>query len=109
MTVFFRRLSAALVAVSMLGVFGADEAFAQRSVVAPAGGVSSTTAPSNGEGTPSGGSGNLTTTRVGPSGVSPMAGAGVAPAAASTYAAPRRHRARHHRRHRAARSAAQSN
>jgi len=60
----------------------------------PAGGTSSTTAPSNSEGTPAGGTGAVGSTRVGPSGDAP-----------STMTTARHRRARHRTRH-AARPAA---
>ncbi len=112
MTHLFRRLSAAALALSLLGTVGAEDVFAQTARVAPAGGTSSTTAPSNGEGTPSGGTGNLSTTRVGPSSVAPMAAPATPMASPSTpYTAPRRRRARHRRavRHTAPAPAATSN
>ncbi len=62
-----RRLCAALAAAGMVAALGADPVFAQGATVGPAGGIPSTTAPSNSQGTPSGGTGNLSTTRVGPS------------------------------------------
>ncbi len=43
-----------------------------QATVGPAGGIPSTTAPANGEGTPAGGTGTLSTTRVGPSTTRPV-------------------------------------
>lgn len=91
-----RRFSFMLLAATV----AAGPAFAQVTpgspTVGPAGGVSSTTAPSNSEGTPAGGTGVIGTTRVGPSSTSSTPSA----------SAPRRraHRIRH-RAHRAARPA----
>lgn len=62
-----RRFSFVLLAAAV----AAGPAFAQVTpgspTVGPAGGVASTTAPSNSEGTPAGGTGVIATTRVGPS------------------------------------------
>ena len=67
-----RRLASALIAAAVIGsmVFE-DAAFAQAPTVGPAGGVATTTAPANGEGTPAGGTGTVQTTRVGPSTTAP--------------------------------------
>lgn len=110
MSIVTRRLSAALIAAAVFATLSIEPAFAQYSPgapVGPAGGVGSTTAPSNSQGTPSGGTGTLSTTRVGPS--------TTAEQPAAVRAAPTRHRARelrrhrHHRRHhRAAQTGAQS-
>ena len=74
MATLTRRISSALLAAAMVAGLAAEPAFAQitpgASTVGPAGGVGSTTAPSNSEGTPSGGTGNIGSTRVGPSGMS---------------------------------------
>ena len=63
---FARRLACVMMAAAIAAPLLADSAFAQ-ATVGPAGGINSTTAPSNSEGTPSGGTGNIGTTRVGPS------------------------------------------
>ena len=98
-----RRVTSALLAAAML-ISLAPVASAQVTpgapTVGPAGGVSSTTAPSNGQGTPAGGTGVISTTRVGPSGVTPATPMAAPPAASPTDAAPaprpRRHRRRRH-------------
>ncbi len=88
-----RRFSVALLAAVMAGGLVAEPAFAQvtpgGALVGPAGGTASTTAPSNSEGTPAGGTGVISTTRVGPGGD------------AATPARARSHRHRHRARHRA--------
>jgi len=93
-----RRFSHALLAAAMVAGLAAEPAFAQvtpgGALNGPAGGTASTTAPSNSEGTPAGGTGVIGTTRVGPSGE-----------AASTTTARRHRRARRRTRH-AARPAA---
>ena len=62
------RRNMSVVAAAVLALsFAAEPVFAQ-ATVGPAGGVGSTTAPSNSAGTPAGGTGVLSTTRVGPSG-----------------------------------------
>lgn len=67
-----RRLAAAFIATAVIGSMAIDDAaFAQAPMVGPAGGVATTTAPSNSEGTPAGGTGVVGSTRVGPSGVAP--------------------------------------
>ncbi len=92
-----RRFSLALLAAALAGGLAAEPVLAQvtpgGAVVGPAGGTASTTAPSNNEGTPAGGTGVISTTRVGPGGD------------AATPARVRRHRHRHHARHRAQRAA----
>lgn len=64
-----RRISSVLLAAALIGSL-AEPALAQVSpgmpTVGPSGGTSSTTAPSNNEGTPAGGTGNIGNTRVGP-------------------------------------------
>ena len=95
MSMFTRRIASAAIAAAVIGSMILEpSAFAQAPTVGPAGGVATTTAPSNSEGTPAGGTGTLGTTRVGPSGVAPYA---------ATQAEPvvRRRRARRIRRHRA--------
>ena len=82
-----RRFSAVLLAAAV----SAGPAFAQATpggpTVGPAGGVASTTAPSNSEGTPAGGTGVIGTSRVGP---------GTTRASAPRHHVRRvRHRARH--------------
>ena len=67
MTSLNRRLSVAACAVAIGLSLAAEPAFAQ-ATNGPAAGVGSTTAPSNSEGTPAGGSGTVANTRVGPSG-----------------------------------------
>lgn len=66
-----RRISSVLLATAMVASL-AEPALAQVSpgaaTVGPAGGTPSTTAPSNNEGTPSGGSGVIGQTRTGPGG-----------------------------------------
>ena len=97
MSMFTRRIASAVIAAAVIGSMALEpSAFAQSPTVGPAGGVTSTTAPSNSEGTPSGGTGTLGTTRVGPSGVAP------AVPYAETQPAPvvRRRRVRRTRRHR---------
>jgi len=86
-----RRLSHVLFAAAMVAGLAAEPAFAQ---VTP-GGTGSTTAPSNSEGTPAGGTGAVGSTRVGPSG----------DAASTTTARRHRHRHRRHRTRYAARPA----
>ena len=86
------RISAALLASALFASMAAEPAFAQTSRVGPAGGTSSTTAPSNSEGTPSGGTGVISTTRVGPSTLAPTA------STPDTVAPRRPRRVRHHRR-----------
>lgn len=74
MSMFTRRIASAVIAAAVIGSMILEpSAFAQAPTVGPAGGVSTTTAPSNSEGTPAGGTGTLGTTRVGPSGVAPAA------------------------------------
>lgn len=94
-----RRFSFALLAAVMVGGLAAVPVYAQvtpgGALVGPAGGTPSTTAPSNNEGTPAGGTGVIGTTRVGPGG----------DAATLARARRHRHRARHRARH-AARPAA---
>lgn len=91
-----RRFSSALLAAAMVAGLAVEPVFAQvvpgGALNGPAGGTASTTAPSNSEGTPAGGTGVLGTTRVGPG--SP----------ASTARATPRRRVRHAR-HRARRTA----
>lgn len=100
-----RRLSSMLLAVAVAAGLCAAPAFAQVTpgapTVGPAGGVASTTAPSNSEGTPAGGTGVVGTTRVGPSSTGPSS---VSPGSTGV-SAPRRHVRRV--RHRARRAAAQ--
>ena len=64
-----------LIAAAVLASLAVDPSFAQVNpsgpTVGPAGGVATTTSPSNSEGTPAGGTGVVGTTRVGPSGVAP--------------------------------------
>lgn len=86
-----RRFSFMVLAVAV----AAGPAFAQVTpgspTVGPAGGVASTTSPSNSEGTPAGGTGVIATTRVGPG-------------STAGTPAPRRHVRRvRHRTHRTAR------
>jgi hypothetical protein len=96
-----RRFSSMLLAAAAAAGLSAGPAFAQVTpggpTVGPAGGVASTTAPSNSEGTPAGGTGVIGATRVGPSST----------ASTGTSVAPPRHHARRvrHRAHRAARPA----
>lgn len=61
-----RRLASAFIAVAVIGSMAMDDALAQAPTVGPAGGVATTTAPANGEGTPAGGTGTVATTRVAP-------------------------------------------
>jgi len=92
MTSMTRRFSSALLAAAMVAGLAAEPAFAQvtpgGALTGPAGGTGSTTAPSNSEGTPAGGSGALGTTRVGPSSTMPS----------TANPAPVRRRIRHARR-----------
>ncbi len=85
-----RRISSGLLAFAMVAGLAAEPAFAQvtpgGALNGPAGGTATTTAPSNSEGTPAGGTGAVGTTRVGPGSTS-----------ASPAPAPRR-RVRHTRR-----------
>lgn len=104
MTPLFRRLSIALVAATLVAAVATDDAFAQGATVGPAGGIPSTTAPSNGQGTPSGGTGTLSTTRVGPATTATMPTATTAAPRSTTHR--RRH---HHRRHHRARAHAPAN
>ncbi len=67
MTSINRRLSAAACALVIGLSFAAEPAFAQ-ATNGPSAGVGSTTAPSNSEGTPAGGTGTVANTRVAPSG-----------------------------------------
>ena len=94
-----RHLSHALLAAAMVVGLAAEPGFAQvtpgGALNGPAGGTSSTTAPSNSEGTPAGGTGAVGSTRVGPSG----------DAASTTTARRHRHRHRRHRTRYAARPA----
>ncbi len=105
-----RRIAAAVIATGMIVSLGMEPALAQMTpggaTVGPAGGVPSTTAPANGQGTPAGGTGVISTTRVGPSGVSPMAAPATTPMA-DPMAAPARPRRVRHRRVRRARPAAE--
>jgi len=86
-----RRFAQALLATAMAASLAAEPAFAQLNPSAPTnsapGGTSSTTAPSNGEGTPAGGTGVIGAQRVGPA-VAPTT---VAPATPMTTT-PRRTR-----------------
>lgn len=86
-----RLLFPALLAAAMVAGLAAEPAVAQvvpgGALNGPAGGTASTTAPSNSEGTPAGGTGTLGTTRVGPN-----------VDTGSTTATPH-HRVRHHSRH----------
>lgn len=95
-----RLLSHALLTTAMVGGLAAGSAIAQvvpgGALNGPAGGTASTTAPSNNEGTPAGGTGTLSTTRVGPSGDA---------TGTTTTHHRHRHRHSHHRRHHAARPA----
>lgn len=84
MATLTRRVSSILLAAAMVAGLAAGPAFAQitpgTALTGPAGGVATTTAPSNSEGTPSGGTGVIGSTRVGPSGMTQ--------ASPSTYARP---------------------
>lgn len=108
MTFISRAVTAALVAGAALLPLAPASVFAQGATVGPAGGVPSTTAPSNSQGTPAGGTGTLSTTRVGPSGtMTQVAPTNTAPMATSTTPARRRHH--HHRRsHRSTQTGTQS-
>ncbi len=90
MVSMLRRLSHVLLAAVLVGGLAAVPAVAQvvpgGALNGPAGGTASTTAPSNNEGTPAGGTGTLGTTRVGPGG--------------DTMGTTTPHRRRHHSRHR---------
>ena len=100
MSLFTRRIASAFIVTALLGSIAAERpVFAQAPTVGPAGGVATTTAPSNSQGTPAGGTGTLGTTQVGPSGVGSAAPYAAAPAGtATTHRRARRHRrARHHR------------
>ena len=102
-----RSLSLAVVALLALSIGAAGSAHAQ-ATVGPAGGVASTTAPSNSQGTPSGGTGVLSTTRVGPSGaVSQVPSMNTAPMADPSAPVARPRRSRHRNRHHARRPASQ--
>jgi hypothetical protein len=96
-----RRFSSALLAAAMVAGLAAEPAFAQvtpgGALNGPAGGTATTTAPSNSEGTPAGGTGAIGTTRV-------------SPGRTSATATPHRRRVRHARQraHRPARPAATS-
>ena len=71
MAILSRRLSTSLIAAAVLAAMATVPTFAQVTPGGarngPAGGTPSTTAPSNSEGTPAGGTGVLSTTQVGPS------------------------------------------
>ncbi len=68
-----RRLSSALLVAAMVTGLAAEPAFAQvtpgGALTGPAGGTASTTAPSNSEGTPAGGTGVVGSSRVGRGGM----------------------------------------
>lgn len=84
------RLSYALLAAALLAGCGSESMTTpvqQGATVGPAGGIASSTAPSNSQGTPSGGTGDIATERTGP------------PVTTAAPARTRRHAARtHHRR-----------
>jgi hypothetical protein len=97
MAILSRRMSASLIAAAVLAVLAAAPSLAQVSPggarVGPAGGTPSTTAPSNSEGTPAGGTGVIGQTQVG--------GGGYQAGSADTYTPQRRvRRARTARRNR---------
>ncbi len=104
MAILSRRMFTSLIAAAVLAVLAAAPSLAQVSPggarVGPAGGTPSTTAPSNSEGTPAGGTGVIGQTQVG--------GGGYQAGTADTYTPQRRvRRARSARRsRRAARRAA---
>ena len=101
-----RTITLAAAAVLALSL-AAEPVFAQ-ATVGPAGGVASTTAPSNSQGTPAGGTGVLSTTRVGPNGaVSQAPTVNTTPVTGTSAAAPRPRRVRHHRARSAPRPATQ--
>ncbi len=86
-----RRSSAVLLAAALAAGPAAAQVMPGSPTVGPVGGVASTTAPSNSEGTPAGGTGVIGTTRVVPS--------------ATRASAPRHHVRRvRHRAHHAARA-----
>ena len=88
-----RGFSATLLAAALAACPALAQVTPGSPAVGPAGGVASTTAPSNSEGTPAGGTGVIGTTRVGPS--------------ATRVSAPRHHVRRvRHRAHHAARAGA---
>ena len=70
MAILSRRLSTSLIAAAVLAAMALEPTFAQVTPGGarngPSGGTPSTTAPSNSEGTPAGGTGVLSTTQVGP-------------------------------------------
>lgn len=96
MTHRFRRTFTIAAAAALLLGMAAEPVLAQvtpgSASVGPAGGVGSTTAPSNSAGTPAGGTGVISTTRVGPSGVTaaPTQNTTPVPTAASQTPTPRR-------------------
>lgn len=97
-----RRLSPALLAAVVAAGLVAAPAFAQitpgGATVGPAGGTASTTAPSNSQGTPAGGTGVIGTTTFGRGGNAVSGDTGSAPAP-RRHARRARHRARHAARH----------
>jgi len=92
-----RRLSSALLAAAMVAGLAAEPAFGQitpgGAITGPAGGTASTTAPSNSEGTPAGGTGVVGSSRVGPGGTAVNSDSGTPVRHRRTRRA--RHRARH--------------
>ena len=93
---FSRRVASVLLASSMIVSLGAETALAQGATVGPAGGVPSTTAPSNSQGTPAGGTGVVGSSAVPGTAATTTPGATTAPAATQT----RRQKRRAHRAHR---------
>ena len=99
MSMFTRRIASAVLATALIGSFAVEQAaFAQAPTVGPAGGVATTTAPSNSEGTPTGGTGTLGSTRVGPG---PSTYSAAPAVTTPTGPAVRQRRARRNRRARA--------
>ena len=106
MSVSIRR-TMTIAAAALMALSVAAEPVLAQATVGPAGGVGSTTAPSNSAGTPAGGTGVISTTRVGPNGVTqaptqnttPMnggpAGGPVVGAPAATASTARARRVRH--------------
>ncbi len=92
-----RRFSTVLLAAALAAGPALAQVTPGSPTVGPAGGVASTTAPSNSQGTPAGGTGVIGTTRVGPSTT-----AASTPDASTGAPAPRRRARRvRHRAHRA--------
>ncbi len=105
----YRRITTLAAAALLLGSFVAEPVFAQATLPPPGGGIGSSTTPSNSEGTPSGGSGNLSSTRTqGAPGSSYQTAPGYQASPGTTTAAAQRRRARRRAARRTVRPAPQS-